>query len=94
MARNFFIYPPSFPKFKWTMLRQKVKKDENLKKVRHYLLLSLDLLKRLQTGISLRSLARRALRPLRSTQGRQVQDRPDEKKHRAQGKKPGYGQEL
>jgi hypothetical protein len=68
------------------MLQQKIKKDDNLEELRLYLMLSLSLLKRLQAWISLRSLARRALR--------QAQDRRDEKKHRAQGKKLGYVQEL
>jgi hypothetical protein len=86
MAENFFIYPPSFPKFKWSMLQQKVKKDDNLEELPLYLLLSLNLLKRLQAWRSLHSLARRALR--------QAQDRRDEKKHRTQGKKLGYVQML
>jgi hypothetical protein len=48
IADNLFICPPSFLKFKWTMLQQKLKKGDDIEELRLYLLLSLELLKRLQ----------------------------------------------
>jgi hypothetical protein len=59
IADNFFICPPSFLKFKWTNLQQKLRKNGNIGKLRLYLMLSLKLLKRLQAWGSLREPARR-----------------------------------